>query len=344
MAEADELAFHEFEEATNLLAETPNATTNRSDQLTPQGHVAVAVGSSVDYRAEDEVEEEGDKTALLQEEKPQPGFWTFGYYQSFFDVDTSQVLDRIKGSLLPRPGHNFVRHRLRNRPDLYGPFWICATLAFVLAVTGNLSLVLAQRRDPSIHYSPQFHKVTVAGTAIYCYAWLVPLALWGFLRWRQGSRERMGPYTFLETVSVYGYSLFVFIPTVVLWLIPVPWLQWLFGALALALSAAGLVFTLWPVVREDTRLVAAVLLSTVVLLHALLAMGCKVQVQCTLPSPLPGNRAWLAPWLCSDLGGGVSLQLYFFQPLPPEPPPSQAVTLSPKILLSPTLRHSMATS
>ncbi|XP_073910179.1 protein YIPF2 isoform X3 [Castor canadensis] len=272
MAEADELAFHEFEEATNLLAETPNATTNRSDQLTPQGHVAVAVGSSVDYRAEDEVEEEGDKTALLQEEKPQPGFWTFGYYQSFFDVDTSQVLDRIKGSLLPRPGHNFVRHRLRNRPDLY---------------------------------------VTVAGTAIYCYAWLVPLALWGFLRWRQGSRERMGPYTFLETVSVYGYSLFVFIPTVVLWLIPVPWLQWLFGALALALSAAGLVFTLWPVVREDTRLVAAVLLSTVVLLHALLAMGCK---------------------------------LYFFQPLPPEPPPSQAVTLSPKILLSPTLRHSMATS
>lgn len=47
--------------------------------------------------------------------------------------------------------------------------------------------------------------------------------------------------------------------------------------MALVLSAASLVFTLWPVVREDTRLVAAVLLSTVVLLHALLAMGCKVQ-------------------------------------------------------------------
>lgn len=31
-----------------------------------------------------------------------------------------QVLDRIKGLLLPRPGHNFVRHHLRNRPDLYG--------------------------------------------------------------------------------------------------------------------------------------------------------------------------------------------------------------------------------
>lgn len=57
--------------------------------------------------------------------------------------------------------------------------------------------------------------MTVAGITIYCYAWLVPLALWGFLRWRKGTRERMGPYTFLETVCVYGYSLFVFIPTMV---------------------------------------------------------------------------------------------------------------------------------
>lgn len=215
MAAADELAFHEFEEATNLLAETPDAaTTSQSDELTSREHVAVVVGSGIGYGAE-VGEEEDDKTSLLQEEKPQPRFWTFDYYQSFFDVDTSQVLDRIKGSLLPHPGHNFVRHHLRNRPDLYGPFWICATLAFVLAVTGNLTLVLAQRRDPSIHYSPQFHKVTIAGITIYCYAWLVPLALWGFLRWRQGTRERMGLYTFLETVCVYGYSLFVFIPTVV---------------------------------------------------------------------------------------------------------------------------------
>lgn len=308
MAAAEELAFHEFEEATNLLAETPDAvTTSGSDQLSPKEHVAVVV----DYGPE-ELEEEGDRTALLPEEKSQPGFWTFDYYQSFFDVDTSQVLDRIKGSLLPRPGHNFVRHHLRNRPDLYGPFWICATLAFVLAVTGNLTLVLAQRRDPSIHYSPQFHKVTVAGITIYCYAWLVPLGLWGFLRWRQSVWERVGPYSFLETVCVYGYSLFIFIPTVVLWLIPVQWLQWLLGALALTLSTAGLVFTLWPVVREDTRLVATALLTTVVLLHTLLALGCKI---------------------------------YFFQPLPPQyvVPAPQGVSLSPNNLLLPTLARSIAT-
>lgn len=124
MAAADELAFHEFEEATNL-AETPDAaTTSQSAGLTSRDHVAVAVGSDIGYGAE-VGEEEDDKTSLLREEKPQPRFWTFDYYQSFFDVDTSQVLDRIKGSLLPHPGHNFVRHHLRNRPDLYGKWGVC---------------------------------------------------------------------------------------------------------------------------------------------------------------------------------------------------------------------------
>lgn len=53
----------EFEEATNLLAETPDVTTiSRSDQLTPKGHVAVAVGSGGSYEAEEEVE--SDKSSV----------------------------------------------------------------------------------------------------------------------------------------------------------------------------------------------------------------------------------------------------------------------------------------
>eukprot|EP00074_Homo_sapiens_P110905 XP_024307466.1 protein YIPF2 isoform X2 [Homo sapiens] len=364
MASADELTFHEFEEATNLLADTPDAaTTSRSDQLTPQGHVAVAVGSGGSYGAEDEVEEESDKAA---------------------------VLDRIKGSLLPRPGHNFVRHHLRNRPDLYGPFWICATLAFVLAVTGNLTLVLAQRRDPSIHYSPQFHKGKQTGrpnawqgpgvqgvTAhlappsdrgrhqhlLLCVAGAPgPVGLPAVAQGCPGAHGALhlpGDCVHLRLLPLClhphggecglarsgwwlcgdtGMVTCRLIPMVVrvawcrvgggwgdwhghlppccsqvLWLIPVPWLQWLFGALALGLSAAGLVFTLWPVVREDTRLVATVLLSVVVLLHALLAMGCK---------------------------------LYFFQSLPPEnvAPPPQITSLPSNIALSPTLPQSLAPS
>lgn len=45
------------------------------------------------------------------------------------------------------------------------------------------------------------------------YAWLVPVGLWGFLTWRQGAERQIGGYSFLETVCVYGYSLFIYIPT-----------------------------------------------------------------------------------------------------------------------------------
>ncbi|XP_060037739.1 protein YIPF2 isoform X2 [Erinaceus europaeus] len=297
MAAADELPFHELKDTDGLLAETPEAASSGggSDQPAPHGapHVAVTTGPDQEER------EDGDDDMAVRRraERQQPGFWTFEYYQSFFDVDTSQVLDRIKGSLLPRPGHSFLRHCLRHRPDLYGPFWICASLTFALAISGNLSLLLAQRRDPSLHYTPQFHKVTAAGITVYCYVSLVPLALWGFLRWHGGARGRpRRPLGFLETVCLYGYSLSPFVPAAVLWFVPVAWLHWLLGGLALGLSAAGLVMALWPLLRGDPRVMVAALLSTVLLLHSLLALGCE---------------------------------LYFFQPLPPVPPAPLTTALPP---------------
>uniref|UniRef100_A0A8C3TB55 Protein YIPF n=1 Tax=Chelydra serpentina TaxID=8475 RepID=A0A8C3TB55_CHESE len=208
MATSDELKFHEFDEAADLLAVNPDATTTSISER--QSHMAVNMSPGYE---EGELGEETDNTELLSDQKQQPSFWTFEYYQTFFDVDTYQVLDRIKGSLLPLPGKNFVRHHLRNSPDLYGPFWICATLAFTLAVSSNVSHALEKRGDPTFHYSPQFHKVTVAGAVIYGYAWLAPLALWGYLQWRKGRSSHVGSYSFLETVCVYGYSLFVYIPT-----------------------------------------------------------------------------------------------------------------------------------
>ena len=57
--------------------------------------------------------------------------------------------------------------------------------------------------------------VSIAATIIYAYAWLVPLALWGFLMWRNSKVMNIVSYSFLEIVCVYGYSLFIYIPTAV---------------------------------------------------------------------------------------------------------------------------------
>lgn len=282
MATSDELQFHEFDEAADLLAVNPDATTTSISER--QSHVAVNVGAGYE---EGELGEETDKTELLSGQKKQPSFWTFKYYQTFFDVDTYQVLDRIKGSLLPLPGKNFVRHHLRNNPDLYGPFWICATLAFTLTLSSNVAHALEKRGDPSFHYSPQFHKVTIAGLVTYCYAWLVPLALWGYLQWRKGRSVHVGSYSFLETVCVYGYSLFAYIPTSILWLIPAAWLQWLLMAFAAALSGSVLVLTFWPLLRSDSKPATLATLAAIVSLHVLLAVGCKLYFFQTVPSTIP---------------------------------------------------------
>ncbi|XP_038608398.1 protein YIPF1 [Tachyglossus aculeatus] len=279
MASADELKFQELDDAAHLLAGTPDATTISIDEPGPggrrtQGRHGLLRGSG---REEDEEllgHDDSDQTELLAGQKKSAPFWTFEYYQTFFDVDTYQVLDRIKGSVLPIPGKNFVRLYIRSNPDLYGPFWICATLVFAIAISGNLANFFLHLGKQTYHYVPEFRKVSIAATAIYAYAWLVPLALWGFLVWRNSRVVSLVSYSFLEIVCVYGYSLFVYIPTAILWIIPQKAIRWILLLMALGLSGSVLVMTFWPAVRDDNRRVALATVGAIVLLHSLLAVGC----------------------------------------------------------------------
>ncbi|XP_024246382.2 protein YIPF1 isoform X2 [Oncorhynchus tshawytscha] len=270
MASPDDLKFQEFEEATDLLLADPGAST-----LSMSGSSSTALaGATGDIKldmSDDEGQEESSE--LLRGEKQTSGFWTFEYYQSFFNVDTMQVLDRVKGSVMPLPGRNFIKHTLQPSPDLYGPFWICVTLVISLAISGNLSTFPNSLGSAHYHYRPQFHRAAVV---IFLYAWLVPLGVWGFLTWRQREERQQSGYSFLETVCVYGYSLFIYIPTSVLWILPFEWLRWLLILVAMVISGSVLVLTFWPVVRDDTKVTAFATVATIVVLHALLSIGCKM--------------------------------------------------------------------
>ncbi|EDL90435.1 Yip1 domain family, member 1, isoform CRA_c [Rattus norvegicus] len=249
MAAVDDLQFEEFGDGATLLAANPDATTiNIEDPSVSFKHQPRPPGSL--GREEDE--------ELLGTN----------------DSDETEVFDRIKGSLLPVPGKNFVRLYIRSNPDLYGPFWICATLVFAIAISGNLSNFLIHLGEKTYHYVPEFQKVSIAATVIYAYAWLVPLALWGFLLWRNSKVMNIVSYSFLEIVCVYGYSLFIYIPTAVLWIIPQRVIRWVLVTIALGISGSVLAMTFWPAVREDNRRVALATIVTIMLLHVLLSVGC----------------------------------------------------------------------
>lgn len=96
-------------------------------------------------------------------------------------------------------------------PHSYGPFWICATLVFVSAATGNAVQYMSyQQTAASAANAPVFNydmaKVSVSAGVFFSYVGLYPLMLWFLLRsWG-------APTDLLLMVALYGYSLFIFIP------------------------------------------------------------------------------------------------------------------------------------
>lgn len=155
---------------------------------------------------------------------------SFEYYQQYFNVDTLMVVDRIASSMIPkRAGPNYLKTHIGDAPDLYGPIWIVITLVFSIAISGNVSRYMQQAGTSSaVHWHYNFHLVSLAATVIIIYVCGVSAGLWAVFKW---SLKAVDPNfetdtssytpTLLSLLCVYGYSLAIYIPVSVLWMIPV---------------------------------------------------------------------------------------------------------------------------
>lgn len=196
--------------------------------------------------------------------------WQIEYYQKYFNVDTSEVLSKIVGSVTPSFNQNFFQNKIKPNPDLYGPFWIAITLVFTIAISGNFVSFL-HNFGSDYQWHTDFHKVTTSAFAIITYWWIVPTALYTILRWRQNEAIE---FSFIELLSVYGYSLFIYIPVSVFWLINISAVQWILMIIAVGLSGSVLFFTFWPSLKNDSsRQVAFGVITLIILLHALLGLS-----------------------------------------------------------------------
>ena len=62
---------------------------------------------------------------------------------------------RLLWSVLPRPGAtmDFLRRSIRPKPDLYGPFWVCVTLIFSVAISGKIIyIVMVTKKQYSLYH------------------------------------------------------------------------------------------------------------------------------------------------------------------------------------------------
>ena len=78
-------------------------------------------------------------------------------------MDTADVKNRVLYSMVPMPGKSFLQHQVRPRPDLYGPFWVCVTLVFSIAISGNVAEYFQKsfetQEGTNFKWHYDFHKV-----------------------------------------------------------------------------------------------------------------------------------------------------------------------------------------
>ena len=187
-------------------------------------------------------------------------FWKIEFYQQFFDVDTHQVLRRMSNVMIPlnppdvlldrnwhgnsgavEPGGNgeLFGVALNRKPDMYGPVWICTTLWMLLAVISNVVSKLNAAAGTTWTYN--FQIAPVAAIVIYAYWFLMSVVIWGIMKWKNV------PVALVDTLCLYGYSLFMFILAAILCAVPTATFQWIVVLGAGIWSAAFLVLNFWHI-------------------------------------------------------------------------------------------------
>lgn len=102
--------------------------------------------STLDEEASNVEEGRGDgRGARKQAHEPPTGMCaclSLAYFRPYFDVDTVDVRQRVLYGMMPIGRASSFRDTLSGNPDLYGPFWLSASLVFAIAATSNVSSYL----------------------------------------------------------------------------------------------------------------------------------------------------------------------------------------------------------
>lgn len=150
-------------------------------------------------------------------------------------------------SLIPFNKTFFSKYK--EKPDLYGPFWIYTTLVVVLAILGNLARYIDKINDgdTETEFQYDFNYVPVAATLIYSIGFGLPFAL-KLVMHLLGSDYFES--SFVEILGIYGYSFSSFIIIAFLCCIPSDKLRWILVSYSALSSLGFLIVTYWHDLKQ----------------------------------------------------------------------------------------------
>lgn len=141
------------------------------------------------------------------------------YYQQYFNVETGDVVARVRCALLAYKGGTiFDQH---TQADLYGPLWISATVALTLFSVSNLSAFMEAWLHDTAGWTYDFSLLFSAFSILFGYVVGGASLLWGALRWRGHQECKLA-----DLLCIYGYAGTVWMPMTLLCIIPVDAVRW----------------------------------------------------------------------------------------------------------------------
>ncbi|CAO3595246.1 unnamed protein product [Absidia cylindrospora] len=205
--------------------------------------------------------------------------WSVDYYTGYFDVDTSQVVERCLKSIYPVG--DFAEDTLNHQPDLYGPFWIPTTVVFAVFVCSSLAGSLAAYMA-GVKHLYDFRQLSYAVFVVYMYAFLCPVLVWASTKYF-GCQPSL-----LEIINYYGYGLTIWVPVSVLCIMPYDIARWIFVGIAFALTGYFLTKNLYLIISRTDAKTSRIILFVILGAHAIFALVLKLafySYSYTSPSP-----------------------------------------------------------
>ena len=153
-------------------------------------------------------------------------FFKLEFYQKFFNVNTSDVIERLRWALFLGTPRYMKKREERDvgnaRPDLYGPLWVSTTLWVMMAVCDVLAEKLSRWHNnvtpaptpmpdasdsssnsgSSTGWEFDFQYVILTLAASYAYVVGVPVLMWCILRYKDVQQVSL-----TKLICLYGYSL-----------------------------------------------------------------------------------------------------------------------------------------
>ncbi|KAI7897704.1 uncharacterized protein BX663DRAFT_490633 [Cokeromyces recurvatus] len=201
--------------------------------------------------------------------------WSLDYYSQFFDVNTSQVVERCLKSMYPVG--DYAADTLNNQPDLYGPFWIATTVVFAVFVCSSLADSLAAYIAGKSHVY-DFTLLSFAVAVVYIYAFLCPIIVWASTKYF-GCQPSL-----LDIINYYGYGLTIWIPVSLLCIIPFDYARWAFVGVAFVITAVFLVKNLYIVISRTDAKTSRVILLAILFAHTIFALILKLAFYTMMPT------------------------------------------------------------